>query len=364
MGHASAGPSGSGAGSGRRSASNNHIPRPRGGSSPGREGEIADGRDDRPGRAGRRDLERRPGGRRGWSGSSPARPDGRATGENGGRGDRADALAVGFQGGAGRRAFGARLEGEPLQDLVDVPQGVDPGDGLLTEVAALDEADRPVVAGELLGQVLLGDVLAEDRRAGLDPQRLRTPTGSARSGGRHPRPPSAPRRPSRGPRCSPITVSPGIPAGDSRTIRTGRPAQLAQDVGVIGGRRGLGRRRRAPIRPLRRPPRCSSKVASERSSIVTSSNIPYLPKWARASSMPPGSERTRMRSSAARHDDVADRLALRAGDERLAAAARGEPLDLVGRQVVQELRPVRAGDLDPHPVRAVDQAAVEDHRPG
>ena len=72
--------------------------------------------------------------------------------------------------GAGHARAG--LEREPLQDLVDVAEGVDPGHGLLAEVAALDEADRPVVAGELLGQVLLGDVLAEDRRPRLDPQGL------------------------------------------------------------------------------------------------------------------------------------------------------------------------------------------------
>jgi hypothetical protein len=54
-------------------------------------------------------------------------------------------------------------------------------------------------------------------------------------------------------------------------------------------------------------------------------------------------------------DDKADRLALQAGDERLAPAAHGHALDLVRREVVQELGPIRAGHLDPQPARAIDQ---------
>ena len=78
----------------------------------------------------------------------------RATGafrdrREGGRRDHADPLAVvprATSPAAGRRD--ARLEREPLQDLVDVPQRIDPRDGLLAQVAALDEADRAVVAAE------------------------------------------------------------------------------------------------------------------------------------------------------------------------------------------------------------------------
>ena len=47
-----------------------------------------------------------------------------------------------------------------------------PRHGLLPEVTAFDEIDRAGVAADLLGQVLLRDVLAENRRTRLDAKHL------------------------------------------------------------------------------------------------------------------------------------------------------------------------------------------------
>ncbi len=56
-------------------------------------------------------------------------------------------------------------ESKPFQDLVDMPQGINTGYRFLAEITALDEADGAFVARDLLRQVLLGDVLAENRRS-------------------------------------------------------------------------------------------------------------------------------------------------------------------------------------------------------
>ena len=51
-------------------------------------------------------------------------------------------------------------------------QRVDAGDRFLTQIAAFAETDGPIVAGNLLWQVSLGDVAAIQRKAGFDPRGL------------------------------------------------------------------------------------------------------------------------------------------------------------------------------------------------
>src|SRR5262249_54396003 len=57
---------------------------------------------------------------------------------------------------------------------IDVAERINPRDGLLAQVAALDEADRLAVTPDLLGKILFGDVLAEDRCSGFDPHGLQS----------------------------------------------------------------------------------------------------------------------------------------------------------------------------------------------
>ena len=65
-----------------------------------------------------------------------------------------------------------------------------------------------------------------------------------------------------------------------------------------------------------------------------------------------------MRSSAARMIMIADRLPLRTGDKRFAAAANRHALDFVGRQIVEELGPIRPGNLEPDAIRPVDKTGM------
>src|SRR5438105_2404839 len=131
-----------------------------------REGEVADGRDGRLRSLRVLHPQHRP--RTGVTG--PDQSQGQRTIPGRRDGDRryhADPLAVILEARAGGRARRPQLEPEPLEDLVDVSQCVDPRDRLLAEITTLDEADRPVIAADLLRQVLLGDVLAEHGRPRL-----------------------------------------------------------------------------------------------------------------------------------------------------------------------------------------------------
>src|SRR5262245_1985083 len=57
-------------------------------------------------------------------------------------------------------------------------------------------------------------------------------------------------------------------------------------------------------------------------------------------------------------DDVANDLALKAGDERFAAPPSRQALDLVGRQVVKELGAVRSADIEPDSIGTVDETGM------
>ena len=70
----------------------------------------------------------------------------------------------------------------PFKTWLTCPSGIDPSDGLLTQVAPFDETDRAVVAAEFLRQVFLGDFLAEDRRARFDAQNIEALRRRPRSG--------------------------------------------------------------------------------------------------------------------------------------------------------------------------------------
>ena len=79
-----------------------------------------------------------------------------------------------LQNRAGLRNGRSRLKAKPLQQLVDMPERIDPSDRLLTQVAPLDEIDGAVVATKLLRQVFVGNLLAEHRRARFDAQNIET----------------------------------------------------------------------------------------------------------------------------------------------------------------------------------------------
>ncbi len=72
--------------------------------------------------------------------------------------------------GSGQRR--TRLEHQPAQDLIDVAERIEPRHGLLPQITTLDEIDGAGIAADLLREILLGDILAENGRARLDPQDL------------------------------------------------------------------------------------------------------------------------------------------------------------------------------------------------
>lgn len=89
-------------------------------------------------------------------------------GDHGGP-DRADGALPEPQLGAGRRGSG---EPEPSQVTVGLPLVVEPGDGLLPDVAPLGEGDGTFVQTRLLGDDGGAEIDAVARPARLDPQRL------------------------------------------------------------------------------------------------------------------------------------------------------------------------------------------------
>ena len=214
-------------------------------------------------------------------------------------GHEADALPLGLDGRAGSGGMCRGFEPQSPEELVHVPQGVDPGDRLLAEIAALHEVDRPIVAADLLGQVPLRHIAAEDRRAGLDPQDLE---GVAVELGQ-----AQPR--TQGPERA--GDPPGGAAGSDERESGPARGRLAHDQqGTIRDRRWPdGRARPGPgssppasltSSSARGPARWNSKVDSDRSSRTMSSNTPYFWKWGKASTSPPGSVHTRIESTHAR----------------------------------------------------------------
>ena len=181
---------------------------------------------------------------------------------------------------AGRRD-GRPFELQTLEDPVDVPQRVEPGDGLLPEVAALHEVDRRASRPTSCGQVLGVTSCPEERRPRLDPEglerRLVTSTGTPASS-------EAALGPASAASIGPIRVRPG-PAGrrfaddPDRDLEPARPEPMAQSSSSGGSsspRRyeDLGRRaRQVELEGLRRT-----------SSIATSSKTPYFLRCGRSDS--------------------------------------------------------------------------------
>ena len=105
-----------------------------------------------------------------------------------------------------------------------MPERIEPGDRLLAQIASLHEVDGAGVAADLLREVFLGDVLAENGRARLDPQNLEGLGTSFEQTEVAARSESSPSLIDADAWTSPINVRPGSPAGDSRMKRTGWPA--------------------------------------------------------------------------------------------------------------------------------------------
>ena len=224
-----------------------------------------------------------------------------------GRRDEADALALGLQSASRAPGMPARwLEPEPPEELVDVPQRVDPGDRLLAEIAALHEVDRPGVAADLLGQVLLGDVAC--RRPACRPRSAgpRSSRGRAR-----PAPaarPSAPEPPATcaaRPRGRRSASSPAGPWAIRGRRSTGSPPSSRGTCAQLD-RSGTTRRRPTDqlLRPRARPggTRTSNR---DRSSTTMSSKTPYFWKMGQGQHQPPGSVATRIESAAGQERHVA-----------------------------------------------------------
>ena len=153
---------------------------------------------------------------------------------------------------------------------------------------------------------------------------------------------------------SAIRVQPGRAVGDSRIT--------VPISGMVMTEHSAADWRSSPNRPARSrlvgPARCHSRVDSERSRHWTSSKRPYFEKWPSSSAQAPGSSRRRMSRLADVGGQVAERLPLGARDEGLAAAADRQAADVVRRQIVQELRPVRPREEQARAVAAVEEQEV------
>ena len=238
------------------------------------------------------------------------------------------------------------FEPQSPHELVHVPQSVDAGDRLLAEIATLHEVDRPIVAANLLGQVPLRHIAAEDRSAGLDPQNLKGVV--VELGQAQPRP-QGPERAGSPPGAVALDErESGPPVGDSRTTSRG---QFATVVARWANSTGAGTSPPASFTnsSARGPARWNSKVDW--------TVIQAMSSMRRTSGSGAGQHRAprigaRRNGVRAREDlHVRQRLPLGAGDRRLASVSHSRPASRRCCPVVPELGPVGAGRLEPHPAR-------------
>ena len=229
-----------------------------------------------------------------------------------------------------------------------MPQGVEPRDGLLPQVAPLHERDRPRVAVHLLGEIFLVDVAAERGRPGLDPQgfvRFAVQRSEA--------------RPAEG-----FEQRGGVGFRSDEREAGDAGGGLAEEQDADAGRRRLdrrqvvrsGERRADAFQPGRRAGAEDVELRRLTRDLIEPDVVedPVLLEVRQREAEPAGVGAEEDGVEEGVGDDEGQGLPLRAGDERLAAAADGQPLDVVGGEVVQELRPIRSGHAQAGAIAAID----------